>query len=138
MFCLPFWHLLPRGGKFKGFKINIFSSSCCHSCISTLVIYYYCMDESCIQRNLLLVYVNQYMQWHSKFIHKFIYYGGVYSIYYGCTIIKCLCSVLMILQPSQVYNLSLDKFHACLKIHYINPLVEIVINYQNGGDWKYM
>ena len=44
-----------------------------------------------------------------KFIHTYIYYGGVCSKY-STWVVR--------------------------KIPYINPLKEIVINYQNGGDCK--
>jgi hypothetical protein len=85
--------------------------------------------------------------------HTWIYCEGVCSIYFGCTHINHICCslceynrfwyalVALCYFDHNKYNLlyAIYSWISCILvtiIYYINPLVKIVINYQNGGDCK--
>ena len=97
------------------------------------------------------VYSWQCMQWIHVH-HTCIHCGGVCSIYVGFTHILALVVVVwvelvliwtssFVLLDHIKYNLLYTTYSriSCVlvsNIHYINPLIVIVINYQNGGDCK--
>ena len=92
------------------------------------------------------------MQWKFKFITR-AYIVGEFALYmlvlltslalvvvYVSTIGLIWASSFVLLDHIK-YNLLYTTYSriSCVlasNIHYINPLVEIVINYQNGGDCK--
>ena len=94
----------------------------------------------------------QCMQWNSSSSHMHILWGSLlYILWFYSHILHLLSlmwvqsiliwtSIFVILDHIK-YNLLCASYSriSCIlvsNIHYINPLVEIVINYQNGGDWK--
>lgn len=118
------------------------------SCIPYLYILHGC---TYIVETIPKVYSWQCMQWIHVH-HTCIHCGGVCSIYVGSLTSLALVVVvwveLVLIWTSSFMLLDRIKYNllyttysriSCIlvsNIHYINPLIVIVINYQNGGDCK--